>query len=751
MEQIPRSRSAASTCELCNAVVKSVQRSHELRQRHEYVWNLGQALHNRGCTTCVNIAEVLRDERIAALQQSRQTRREWAPHSYAYSMTGQYFYRKYENENSRSSLDNLKVCLYFADSRFEGCWHATLYSPNKEHLDCGVRLGFVAAQNEASLQASTIDLGLIKHWARDCDTQHAGFCHAVADPWKTMTPATGLLLIDIERRCLVRRSDHCRYLALSYVWFNAEDQLRTTRANFEALSKDGAFDSAHVRERLPQSVKDSLVLSKAIGVDFLWVDRFCIIQDDHATKHAQLAAMAAIYTNAYFTIVSADAKHTDEGLTGIGPHRLRNIPYRQFPFGPATTMFQIDPILQDARSRYFTRGWTYQEWILSPRRLVFHNQTVTWMCQKIIIEESGHEHVKSFLPDVWLPTYLDGEEAELIWTRWPNLYAYLTTIERYSMRELSFPEDVLNAFDAFITVQGRAMKGGMLHGIPELFFGTTLLWLPETGTRRRTDEHGNTLRQFPSWSWAGWLGQVHLNMTATVTNYVAREDYVGGTFIDQPITDFYKITGQLENPTLHTRELIRDLHHYAKDHLYDRDTLLPCLENDYQIFTQNVPLLEEPEAVSLTLTSVPTVFIEFKTRRLFASLTASPYIEHNREQYPCIIDAAGAIVGYVDLTVRELPPIQASIEMICIGLVKVTGMTSSEMGFRAAQSFHAQCPPRCGFDTGSCKLEPDWEFSFYNVLWVEWENGVAYRKAIGKVWAEYWDGASTEEVEVRLG
>lgn len=748
------SMSAASACKLCTAVIKSVQRPHELRGRHEYIWDLGQALHNHGCPTCVSIAGVLRDEGVAALQQRRQTavaRRDWGPRSYAHSMNDQSVYREYQDDHSSSSLDTLKVCFYFADSRFEGCWHATLYSLNKEHLNCGIRLGFAAAQNEASLRAKTIDLRIIKRWARDCDIEHSGFCHAITDPWKTIPPATGLLLIDVERQCLVRQSEHCRYLALSYVWFNAEDQLRTTSANLETLMVEGASDLPHVRARLPQSVRDSLVLSEAVGAKFLWVDRFCIIQDDHATKHAQLAAMASIYVNAYFTIVSADAKRTDAGLTGIGPHRPREMPYRQFHFGPGTTMFQVDPILHDAKSKYSTRGWTYQEWILSPRRLVFHNQTVTWMCQEIIVEESGHEHVKSFLPDVWLPTYLDGEEAELIWTRWPNLYAYLTTIERYSMRELSFSEDVLNAFEAFITVQGRAMKGGMLHGLPELFFGSTLLWLPETGTSRRTDEHGNVLRRFPSWSWVGWVGQVHMNMTATVTNYVSRQDYVGGTFVDQPIIDFYKITGQLEDHVPRTKELIRDLHHYAKVDQYDQDTLLPCFENDYQGFTQNVPLLGQPETASLSLTSAPTVFIEFKTTRLFASLTVSPCIQHNLEQYPYIIDAAGAIVGYMDLTAGELPPIQASVELICIGLVKVTGMTCSEMSFRAASCFHSQCPARCSFDTGSCKLEPDWEFSFYNVLWVEWEDGVAYRKAIGKVWAVHWDTTPTEEVVVLLG
>ena len=109
------------------------------------------------------------------------------------------------------------------------------------------------------------------------------------------------------------------------------------------------------------------------------------------------------------------------------------------------------------------------------------------------------------------------------------------------------------------------------------------------------------------------------------------------------------------------------------------------------------------------------------------------------------------MVRYMDPTVSKIPRIQSPIKLICIGLVKVTGMTSSEMGFRAAGYFHTQHPARCNFGMRSCKLEPGWKFSFYNVLWVEWEDSMAYRKVIGKVWAEYWDAVFTEEVVVRLG
>jgi len=40
---------------------------------------------------------------------------------------------------------------------------------------------------------------------------------------------------------------------------------------------------------------------------------------------------------------------------------------------------------------------------------------------------------------------------------------------------------------------------------------------------------------------------------------------------------------------------------------------------------------------------------------------------------------------------------------------------------------------------------------FYNVLWVEWENGIAYRKALGRVFKDAWEKQDLEEIEIALG
>src|SRR3954453_23680833 len=47
---------------------------------------------------------------------------------------------------------------------------------------------------------------------------------------------------------------------------------------------------------------------------------------------------------------------------------------------------------------------------------------------------------------------------------------------------------------------------------------------------------------------------------------------------------------------------------------------------------------------------------------------------------------------------------------------------------------------------------PDGEtWTFCNVLWVEWKDGVAYRKGAGRVKRRTWEVAEKEDVELVLG
>jgi hypothetical protein len=40
---------------------------------------------------------------------------------------------------------------------------------------------------------------------------------------------------------------------------------------------------------------------------------------------------------------------------------------------------------------------------------------------------------------------------------------------------------------------------------------------------------------------------------------------------------------------------------------------------------------------------------------------------------------------------------------------------------------------------------------YYNVLWIEWIDGIAYRRAVGQVTKEAWQAGDRELIDVKLG
>jgi hypothetical protein len=43
------------------------------------------------------------------------------------------------------------------------------------------------------------------------------------------------------------------------------------------------------------------------------------------------------------------------------------------------------------------------------------------------------------------------------------------------------------------------------------------------------------------------------------------------------------------------------------------------------------------------------------------------------------------------------------------------------------------------------------DYEFYNMLWIEREDGIAYRKGLGRVWKEVWELQKFDAIDVILG
>jgi hypothetical protein len=85
----------------------------------------------------------------------------------------------------------------------------------------------------------------------------------------------------------------------------------------------------------------------------------------------------------------------------------------------------------------------------------------------------------------------------------------LLSIMLYSLRNLTFENDALNAFQGVLNVHQPRFRRDFLFGMPSSELEFALLWQPGSALLRRVAED-NVDGLFPSWSWVAWKGNVML-------------------------------------------------------------------------------------------------------------------------------------------------------------------------------------------------------------------------------------------------
>lgn len=698
-----------SRCEFCNAVAIAIERAVD--DHEEFVWEYEKVEQNHECATCQKVVQTFHREYFDFL----------LPKTLGYV--------SFDKDHWRLRLRDPDIPHHFLRTPFINIGLvANSASPNE--------LGF-------SILRRRINVMGIKRWIDRCDQNHIGKCHSLPDSTYKIPDATGLIFIDVEKSCLVQQpkdGSECRYAALSYVWGPTIDPFQTTVSNFDSLSKPNAFKLPENIWRLPNTIKDSILLCRTLSVQYLWVDRFCIVQDDKVSKPRQLAAMTSIYLNSYFTIAATEGEDSSYGLCGIGKRRPRIPPFEAFDFTPSCRMVASLPRIARSRQVYHTRGWTFQEWTFSRRMIVFHDQTVTWKCQDHHQQENGRPSRNPF-----------QNLASL--TQWASPSAYCSRIDEYSRRHLSNPGDILTAFDAFLTVQSRVTKSEILHGLPEPFFNNMLCWHHDIDTpqRRRVDSEGNVLKQFPSWSWAGWFGPIDMLLPDEASHLRMR--CAPGYLVYPCIIDVYKLPVNL-NPG--EREMIKDLHYYEARGVTPLVKDEGMSEGRYVHYKLALPG-DQANLPSISDTLYSTV-IEFRTRRMIATLAKFDY-NGTKKELASILDHKGQMIGTLDfrLSLHPLDLPKHNVQLICISCSEPVCANHARSRTPGGQYLVAKgCKEDCfvheqDYYSGIYEPASYWQFRCYDVLWIEWEGDIAYRKAIGQVWKEEWDAADTEEIDIRLG
>ncbi|KAK5662109.1 hypothetical protein OQA88_8014 [Cercophora sp. LCS_1] len=373
------------------------------------------------------------------------------------------------------------------------------------HLEEGDESDIDSHQIRGLAVSSEVDVARFKHWIEHCGRRHYK-CHV---PSRGLTSAQQIRLIDVRDWRIVTAALDEKYIALSYVWGSDAKPILTNDRLLNLSLVDGLKGLD-----LPKTISDAMRLVRDLGERYLWVDSVCIVQDDEVDKLQQLSVMADVYESADIVVVAAAGQDAEVGLPGLYGSRRRPQLQQAETIGGVefiTTQPDIQEVLR--WSVWNSRGWTFQESILSNRALIFTEGLVYWSCQV----ETWREDLNSdSAPGAIIPT-----DSSSLWgtglaesgrKHKCRTLMYCEHVEPFTWRNFKDQSDVLWAFMGVLRKLGPKFPKGYIWGLPYDRLDATLLWQPVSnscGSSRhpRVAKHKNSINDhkqnlpFPSWSW----------------------------------------------------------------------------------------------------------------------------------------------------------------------------------------------------------------------------------------------------------
>lgn len=347
-------------------------------------------------------------------------------------------------------------------------------------------------------------LDLAKRWSEDCLENHLKCVVTSECSWYP----TRLLAVSGSNIALIETADHPLdgpYATLSHCW--------GTRS-FTTLTRD---TTDHFRQGVPiaellPSFRDAVETVKYLGINYLWIDCFCIIQNS-SDWDVEARRMAAVYSNSILNIAAAHAPNPWGGcFVTRDPETLKRRIIESACTGDDPAVLQLctkqehDRDYELSRSKLFSRAWVVQERLLSPRTLYFGKHRIFWECRSsngILREDSPQEPlgVGAMLHRTNAFGFIKG--AMSIESPYANSVLWAQTILAFTTAALTFPQDKLAAINGIAECVAartgdRFVDGFFLRTLPK-----SLGWTRQPGRRILAQPW-----RAPRWSWVHWDGPI---------------------------------------------------------------------------------------------------------------------------------------------------------------------------------------------------------------------------------------------------
>ncbi|KAI8628780.1 heterokaryon incompatibility protein-domain-containing protein [Xylariaceae sp. FL1651] len=329
---------------------------------------------------------------------------------------------------------------------------------------------------------SSESMNHLKSWIRACDETHT--CFPGDEP---ILPTRVVSVTGNSVKVVHTAGKRGRYMTLSHRWGRHETFVLKA-SNIEEMADNIAWES------IPKLYQDSIEVARCLGIQYIWIDTLCIVQDDAEDWRRESVQMKSVYGNSYLSIAAVQAVDSYGELFASSdlPAKLpSHTPYMtHLHFGSNYSRTSNPTLLR--------RGWVLQERILAPRVIYFDAEELKWECQTerdcqcgsmLTIRNFKTDHVGSLIRD----------EA-------PLPFQWMRVAEQYSGLQLTFDSDRLVAL-AGIAEQGiKSGKGGRyLAGLWERHLEHQICWeILDTHRKPETP-------LVPSWSWLSVFGSVRYN------------------------------------------------------------------------------------------------------------------------------------------------------------------------------------------------------------------------------------------------
>ena len=348
-------------------------------------------------------------------------------------------------------------------------------------------------------------------WLRECLSHHE--CHKEPIPYHP----TRLLHVG-EQSSYIKliitamwQPKRC-YLTLSHRW-DSGDYPKLTSSTIDEFQRKIEVST------LPLTFQDAIDVTRRLGVNYLWIDSLCIIQDepDRTDWLYESPKMCDIYSNALLnlsatgTSTSSSSMFYERDLRSLTPGLIEvELDHQIRQYRVVDGSMWEDEVTKASLNN---RAWVFQERLLARRVLHFGKRQLAWECCELNATETFPKGLPGTFVDPLRKPQLGLVLQKCNWPISPEIRQraygwWRDMVENYSRCSLTDPGDKLIALSGVAERVKHSTCDDYMAGMWALTIAYDLPWWREEHDRERF-QHLCLPYRAPSWSWASVEGEIH--------------------------------------------------------------------------------------------------------------------------------------------------------------------------------------------------------------------------------------------------